>query len=94
MRWPLRLFGLAAVLGLAACSGTPEGVDEQDIAGYMAAAASIGCVLKYESDYLPVELQAGLTRQQVIDITTYMTATDRAVKLPDGGVQLTTGACA
>jgi len=92
--WAMRLSGLAVVLGLAACSGTPEGVEEQDIAEYMTAAASIGCVLKYESDYLPIELQAGLTRQQTIDITTYMTSTDRAVKLPDGGVQLTTGACA
>ena len=56
--------------------------------------ATIGCEMKYDSDYLPVELQAGITRQQALDITSYMLANDKAVNLPDGGVKLTTGACA
>ena len=56
--------------------------------------ASIGCEMRFDSDYLPVELQAGLTREQTQTITSYMLATDRAVKLPEGGVRLTTGACA
>ena len=60
----------------------------------MAAVASIGCEMRYDSDYLPVELQAGLTREQTQAITSYMLATDRAVKMPEGGVRLTTGACA
>ncbi len=85
---------LLAPLGLAACAGAPEGTSEEDVAAYMAAAATIGCQMRYESDYLPVELQAGLTREQTQAITSYMLATDRAVKLPDGGVRLTTGACA
>lgn len=83
-----------AGLLLAACAGMPEGVSEEMIADYVTAAATIGCVMKYDSDYLPVELQAGLTRQQTLDITTYLLATDRAVTQPDGGVKLTTGACA
>ncbi|MEQ8430166.1 MAG: hypothetical protein RIB69_07030 [Roseovarius sp.] len=81
-------------LGLAACVMTPEGVNEQMIADYTLAASTIGCELKHDSDYLPVELQAGLTRQQALDITSYMLANDKAVNLPDGGVKLTTGACA
>jgi len=85
---------LGVPLALAACGGPPEGISEENIADYMTAAASIGCVMKYDSDYLPVEFQAGLTRQQTLDITTYMLATDKAVTLPDGGVKLTTGACA
>lgn len=83
-----------AALLLAACGGAPEGVSEEMIADYVTAAATIGCEMKYDSDYLPVELQAGLTRQQTLDITTYLLATDRAVNQPDGGVKLTTGACA
>ncbi|WP_111732710.1 hypothetical protein [Roseovarius amoyensis] len=83
-----------AALLLAACAGAPEGVSEEMIADYVTAAATIGCEMKYDSDYLPVELQAGLTRQQTLDITTYLLATDRAVNQPDGGVKLTTGACA
>ncbi|KRS17374.1 hypothetical protein [Roseovarius indicus] len=88
----LALAGLP--LGLAACMTTPEGVNEQMIADYTAAVATIGCEMKYDSDYLPVELQAGITRQQALDITSYMLANDKAVNLPDGGVKLTTGACA
>lgn len=80
--------------GVAACVGTPKGVNEQMIADYTAAVATIGCEMKYDSDYLPVELQAGITRQQALDITSYMLANDKAVSLPDGGVKLTTGACA
>ncbi|MCZ7675945.1 MAG: hypothetical protein M5U35_08860 [Roseovarius sp.] len=83
-----------ALLALAACGGAPEGVNEDMVADYVAAAATIGCVMKFDTDYLPVELQAGLTRQQALDITTYLVATERAVNLPDGGVKLTTGACA
>ena len=81
-------------LGLAACVMAQEGVNEQMIAGYTLAASTIGCELKHDSDYVPVELQAGLTRQQALDITSYMLANDQAVSLPDGGAKLTTGACA
>lgn len=94
MRNPKFLALAGLPLGLAACGGPPEGVNEQMIADYTAAVATIGCEMKYDSDYLPVELQAGLTRQQALDITSYMLANDKAVTQPDGGVKLTTGACA
>jgi hypothetical protein len=82
-------------LGFAAgCAGTPDGISEANIADYMAAVESIGCQMRYDSDYVPVEFQTGMTRQQVLDITTYMLARDQAVRLPDGGVKITTGACA
>lgn len=94
----MKLFGktcwVVAGLALAGCALPPEGVSREKIAEFEAAVASVGCVLKHESDYLPVELQAGLTREQTLAITKYELAADRAVSLPDGGVKLTTGACA
>jgi hypothetical protein len=50
--------------------------------------------MKYESDFLPVELQAGLTREQVMALNAHMLSTDRAVKLEEGGMTLRTGGCA
>lgn len=88
------LTGPMALLALAGCALPPDGVAKEDIANYEAAVASIGCEMVHESDYLPVELQAGITREQATDITAYMLATEKAVSLPEGGVKLTTGACA
>ncbi|MFD1158262.1 hypothetical protein [Roseovarius aestuarii] len=88
----LGIFGIA--IGLSGCALPPDGVSQQDIANYEAAVASIGCVMAHESDYLPVEFQAGLTREQTLAITKYELAAERAVSLPEGGVKLTTGACA
>ncbi len=85
---------IVAGLTLAGCALPPDGVSREKIAEYEAAVASIGCVLKHESDYLPVELQAGLTREQTLAITKYQIAADRAESLEGGGVKLTTGACA
>jgi uncharacterized protein YijF (DUF1287 family) len=87
----------AALLGLslvAACALPPEGTTEADRANYDAAVASIGCTLQYESDYAPVELQTGLTREQVMAISNYRIALEQAVRTPEGGVRLTTGPCA
>jgi hypothetical protein len=91
LRFPM-LIGALALAG--ACAAPPEGVAQKDLAAYEAAVASVDCTLVGESDYLPVELQAGLTRQQVKDITSYYLSTEKAVRLPEGGVKLTTGACA
>ncbi len=90
----MRVWVLVAAGALAACGGPPEGIGEEDVARYKAAVASIGCELQYDSDYVPVEFQAGLTREQSLAITTYMLSTDQAVKDADGAVRLTTGACA
>lgn len=95
MKINMRMVSVFAVGGLLmGCALPPEGVSPQNIADYEAAVASIGCVMKHESDYLPVELQAGLTREQTTAITQYLLADERAVSLEGGGVKLTTGACA
>jgi len=87
------LSGLA-LMSLAACDVPPEGTTPENIAEYELAVTSIGCELVSESDYLPVEFQAGLTREQSTAITSYMLSTGKAERLPEGGVKLTTGACA
>jgi hypothetical protein len=89
-----RALCLLAAVPLAACSVRPDGVSETQEADYIAAVASIGCEMKYESDFLPVELQAGLTREQVMALNAHMLSTDRAVKLEEGGMTLRTGGCA
>lgn len=91
LRVVLPLAGLALV---AACAVPPEGVTPQDLAAFDEAVASIGCDLVGESDYLPVELQTGLTREQVTQTAAFRVASEEAVRLPGGGVRLTTGACA
>ena len=78
----------------AACAMPPQGVPADAIASYDEAVASVGCTLRTEKDYLPVEIQTGMTRQQVLEMTAFKLATDKAVKLDDGSVKLTTGACA
>jgi len=91
----LKLLGAGVVLAaLAGCEIPPEGTNAEDVANYQAAVASIGCVMVSESDYLPVELQAGLTREQTQALTSYHLGTGKAVKLEDGGVRLTVGDCA
>lgn len=86
---------LAGVLALGGCLDIPpQGVTPEMIAEYDAAVASIGCDMVGESDYQPVELQTGLTREQVIEITEYKLARDEAVKRSEGGVRITSGACA
>ncbi|WP_101068277.1 hypothetical protein [Roseovarius salinarum] len=91
-RIPLAALGLPVVL--AACAMPPRGVSDADLAAYASAVASIGCEMRYESDYLPVELQTGLSRAQVVGITEYHLAAGSAEPLPGGGAKLITGACA
>ena len=87
---------VAATSALAGCLAIPpKGVTAEMRADYVAAVTSIGCVMRDESDYQPVELQAGLTREQSIQLTEYHLANGTAVKLPGKeGVKLTIGACA
>ena len=83
-----------SALVLAGCGIPPDGTSAEDVSRYQAAVASIGCEMVSEADYLPVELQADLTREQSTAITSYMLSTGQAERLPNGGVKLTTGACA
>lgn len=90
-----RVFVPLAGLGLlSACMMPPEGVTQVDLAVFDEAVASIGCDLVGESDYLPVELQTGLTREQVIQTAAFRVVSEQAVRLENGGVRLITGACA
>lgn len=84
---------LSVFTTLAGC-GLPQGLSLQDVQTYETAVASIGCVMRTEADYLPVELQTGFTREQVVGLTEYQLATGKAEQLEDGGAKLTTGACA
>lgn len=86
---------MAGLLGLVAgCGIPPEGTTPADVARFESAVASIGCDMVSESDYLPVELQAGLTREQSSALVSYMLATGKAARLENGGVRVTSGACA
>ncbi|MEM7073825.1 MAG: hypothetical protein AAF484_01985 [Pseudomonadota bacterium] len=72
----------------------PEGTNPGDVARFEDAAATVGCQMITEADYLPVELQTGLSREQTTRLASYMVATNRAVRLSTGGIRLTSGACA
>ena len=85
---------LAGLGLLTACALPPEGVSEADLVAFDEAVASIGCDLVDETDYLPVELQTGLTREQVIEVAQFRLAAEQAVSLSNGGIRLITGACA
>ena len=89
------LFAIVCTSALAGCALPPRGITPEMRADYVTAVTSIGCVMRDESDYQPVELQAGLTREQAIQMTEYHLANGTAVKLPGKeGVKLMIGACA
>ena len=78
----------------AGCATPPEGTTQEDVERFEAAIASIGCELVTEADYLPVELQTGLSRDQSTKLAAFVIATERAVRLENGGVKLVKGPCA
>lgn len=92
---------LAIAMGLSGCMSSgigqlgipPTTVNPSDIASYEVAVASIGCNLITEADYEPVEIQTGLTREQVLNITQFELDAGKAAPIEGGGVQLQTGAC-
>ncbi|EAQ01802.1 lipoprotein, putative [Pseudooceanicola batsensis HTCC2597] len=92
MKKTLFLLPIAGLL--AACAMPPRDVPADAVSAYDEAVASVGCTLRSEKDYLPVEIQTGMTREQVLEMTAFKLATDKAEKLEDGSVKLTTGACA
>lgn len=103
MRSVVCFMGVALAFGVAGCvpdSGVaplgipPNSTTQTDIANYEAAVASIGCNMVSEADYEPVQIQTGLTRDQVVSITQYELQAGKAARIEGGGVQLQTGACA
>ncbi|MCR8546267.1 hypothetical protein M4578_00390 [Salipiger sp. P9] len=85
----LPLFATAGCLGMP-----PEGTDAEDLAAFDEAVASVGCSLEMESDYLPVELQTGLTREQLQQVAQYRIGAKQGVLTESGGFRLLTGPCA
>ncbi|KUF09088.1 hypothetical protein [Pseudoponticoccus marisrubri] len=96
---------LAALLVLTALAGCDEqfletipGTEEYErrqaqIASWEGAVASVGCKLVSEAQYLPVELQSGLTREQVTGILSEKVAANEAVARPEGGYDYVAGPC-
>ncbi|MDQ2095379.1 hypothetical protein [Rhodalgimonas zhirmunskyi] len=88
------VLGLAGASALSGCLAIPpQGISPEMRVDYLTAVASIGCVMRDESDYQPVELQAGLTREQAVQLTQYYLANGKAVKLQGGGAKFVTEGC-
>lgn len=84
---------LLPLIATAGCALPPKGIDDAQLRAFDEAVASIGCTLDYESDYLPVELQTGLTREQLQQVANYRIAAGSGVASEAGGFRLTTGTC-
>ncbi|MEL7253134.1 MAG: hypothetical protein AAFZ04_03420 [Pseudomonadota bacterium] len=85
---------LGCLAVLAGCAAAPEGTSQDNVTDFLVAAASIGCEIKYDSDYAPIEFQAGLTHEQALGIAGFLVARGDAQSLPDGGLKVTAGPCA
>ena len=83
-----------ALLALSACVMPPDGTSEQDAANYSMALASIGCDLVDEGDYQALEIQTGMSRATIMEMTAFKLQTEEVVKLSNGGARLVTGSCA
>lgn len=79
---------------LIGCASAPDGTSQDNVADFIVAAHTIGCELRYDSDYAPIEFQAGLSREQALEISGYLLARGDAVAIPEGGVRVTAGPCA
>lgn len=77
---------------LAALNGATSSAEQR--ADYLDAVATTGCVLIDERQYKAVEFQAGLTREEAIEITQFYLAIGKAERLEEGGVKIVAGACA
>ena len=93
----LMVAGLGALAGcdentMAALGGATSTAEQR--ADYLAAVATTDCVLIDQRQYGAVEFQAGLSREETIEITQFYLAFGGAERLEDGGVRITTGPCA
>ena len=85
---------LGVGFALLGCTPLPEGITPEMLAQYDAAVASIGCDVVTERHYLPLELQTGFTREQLIEMGRYRIATDAGLPIVGGGMRLFSGDCA
>ncbi|WP_085309642.1 hypothetical protein [Planktotalea arctica] len=90
-------FTLAVFTLLAGCVETTarggDGAVVDSAANFDAAVASIGCDLKFESDYLPVELQTGMSREEIQQVAAIKVRRGQAVALSGGGIRSIVGIC-
>ncbi len=88
----------AAMASMFAASFTagcvPDGVVEQDLLNFDEALISVGCELRYEKHYQPLEFQTGLPREMVQKIAHAKVRRGDAVALEGGGFRSTVGSCA
>lgn len=82
---------LLGCVDVPATGGAVSAVDNS--ANFDAAVASIGCELKFESDYLPVELQTGMSREELQQMAAIKVRRGHAVTLGGGGIRSTVGPC-
>ena len=90
-------FGLLAGCDEATMATIP-GTDQfqarqAEVTAWEQAVATVKCTLATESQYLPVELQAGLSRERVSEILGQKIAAGEAVALSDGGYRYIAGPC-
>ncbi|MEM7732337.1 MAG: hypothetical protein AAF280_06075 [Pseudomonadota bacterium] len=85
---------LGCMAALAGCAAAPEGTSQDNVSDFLVAAATIGCEIKYDSDYAPIEFQAGISHEQALGIAGFLLARGDAQSLPDGGLRVTAGPCA
>ena len=83
-----RAFAALVCVPLLAGCFAPDDVDEFQLAAFDDAVTSIGCVLETERQYLPVELQTGLTREKVAEVAAYRVSRREAEQLESGGIRL------
>lgn len=85
---------LGCVAVLAGCSVAPEGTSQDNVSDFLVAAATIGCEIKHDSDYAPIEFQAGISHEQALGIAQFLLARGEAQPLEGGGLRVTAGPCA
>jgi hypothetical protein len=83
---------LAGCVDAPASGGSEPKVDHG--ANFDDAIASIGCDLRFESDYFPVELQTGMSREEIQKMAASKVRRGQAVAISGGGIRSTVGACA
>lgn len=94
------MVSLALVAAVAGCDDLPISTGNGSISpemrqDYLAAVASVGCILRDERQYGAVDFQAGLSREQTLAITSSFLSKGKAERLSDGNsIRITTGPCA
>lgn len=94
MTWKTLTVAAAPVFFLAACAMPPEGTGAEDVENYVAAVASIGCDVVNDGDYQALEIQTGLSQEQLVEMGEYLVDSQQGARLSNGGIRSMVGACA